>query len=136
MRRLFTLLWSLLRPSERSYKIDKSTQSDVQALEYLKLFATGDVTNIIDAVTVAVINALMRINQLPVSATRWQHGILEMICNFYLVKNANLVIAQLPLKLDKKWHMFAIIGSLEIFNVCLTKYKRNQCYLIKLATDC
>jgi hypothetical protein len=95
-------------------------------LECLKLFAIGDVTNIIDAVTVAVINAIMRINQLPFSATRWQHGIPEMICNFYLVKNANLVIAQLPLKLDKKWHTFTIFRSLEVFNVCLTKFKRNQ----------
>jgi hypothetical protein len=33
------------------------------------------------------LSSLMRGNQLPVSANRWQHGSSVMFCNFNLVKN-------------------------------------------------
>jgi hypothetical protein len=34
--------------------------------------------------------AIMRGNQLPVSAARWQHWSPDMFCNFYLVKNQKI----------------------------------------------
>jgi hypothetical protein len=35
--------------------------------------------------------ASIRINQLPVPVTTWQHGAPDMFCDFYLVKNHTIV---------------------------------------------
>jgi len=45
----------------------------------------------------------MRIDQLPVSAARSQHGVPDMFYNFYLVKKiSKLLKTQQPLKIEKK----------------------------------
>jgi hypothetical protein len=53
----------------------------------------------------STITPIIRINQLPVSVTRWHHagvGIPDMLCDFYLVKNHKIVKTQQPPKLEKK----------------------------------
>ncbi len=41
-------------------------------------------------------------NQLPVSVPRWQHGSLDMFCNFYFVKNHKIANNSMTTKAREK----------------------------------
>ncbi len=70
---------------------------------------------------------LMRGNELPASATRWP----DMFCNFYLVKYHKNTKNSTTTKGREK--ISADLESLELFDVCLTKFKNNQILLNKIS---
>ncbi len=57
----------------------------------------------------------------------------DVFCNFYLVKNC--IIANNSTTTNAREPMSTNMESLELFDVCLTKFKNNQILLIKLTTD-
>jgi hypothetical protein len=59
--------------------------------------------------------------------------VLDMLCNFYLMKNHKIAKNSTTTKGIGK--ISTDLESLEFFNVCLTKFKNNQILLIKLTTD-
>ncbi len=58
----------------------------------------------------------------------------DMFCNFYLMKNHKIAINSTTAKArGKNKHLFGILGILEFFDVCLTKFKNNQILLNKIS---
>jgi hypothetical protein len=77
----------------------------------------------------------IRLNQLPVSSARWQHG--SKICSetYISSKITKLLIAEQPPKLKKNKFNIVILRFLECFNACLTKFKNNPIVINKIATN-
>jgi hypothetical protein len=57
----------------------------------------------------------MRENELPVSASRWQHGFQICFATFIKGKITKLLITQQPLKLRKNKHRSGIFRFLGFF---------------------
>ncbi len=68
----------------------------------------------------------MRINQLPVSATRCQHGSQICFCNFYLLKNCKIMNNSANNETREKKLRF---GILRILENCLTRWRNNSILL-------
>ncbi len=67
----------------------------------------------------------MRGNQLPVSATRWQHG-YQIYFETYLLKIHKIDFKNSTInKARKHMHSFGI-PKIVYFYVCLTTFKKNQ----------
>ncbi len=81
------------------------------------------VTILIDSKTAVSI----RINQLPVSAARWQHWVPHMFCNVCAVKNHKS--AKYSITTGARENISTNLESLEFknfFYVCLIKFRYNQ----------
>ncbi len=74
---------------------------------------------------------LIRLNQLPVFAARWQRGSKIYFPTFLEWQITKLIITQEPLKLYNKFkHTFRIRKN---FDACLTKFKNIQMLLYKIS---
>ncbi len=75
----------------------------------------------------------IRMNQLPVSATRWQHRSQICFVTFIQWKITKLLITQQPLKLKKKSTDWESLEFSIKFDVSLTEYKNNKILLNKIS---
>jgi hypothetical protein len=77
--------------------------------------------------------ASIRINQLPVPVTTWQHGAPDMFCDFYLVKNHTISNNSTTTKARENISTdFESQNVYEFFDVGLAKFENNQILLNKM----
>ncbi len=59
----------------------------------------------------------------------------NIFCGYYLVKNQEILNNLITTDAGESISMTGILTILGSFDVCLTKFKTNQIFIIKLATD-